>query len=806
MDLQKKTFGMLDHLLNWVSNTTEKPLIILNESLEILLLNQAAQKNFRCPEDITIGLSFKALCKICEIQHLDLNKIHHETESKIKIREHYYVCKIDKQKVDKKTIFTLLFHDVKLNQDKLQILSLETLIDNMPCNVYWMDKDCCMMGCNKNVLKMLGLTKEEFVDKTYEELEILCRWPEGVAEKFKHDDLTVLKTGNSIFGIEEPPLLNENNTISYFLTSRVPIRNFFNEIVGVAGISMDITDLKKAKETAETANHAKTEFIANMSHDIRTPLSGVIGMSELLEKLEPNSELKQYAHDVHECGEQLLGMLNSIVEVVSADHVNENNIVYETCDLSKCIQDLVRLEKPTATLKSLDLLVNYDNRIPQAIISDRTKIHRILLNLLGNAVKFTPKGSITIEVQLIHITDNQATIHFAVTDTGIGIPLNQQTQVFDRFFRASPSYKGLYTGHGVGLHIAQSYTKLLGGEIKLISQEGIGASFFFDLTCKIGDINETLPDTSAVPQEPNKPEYEETPQQIRTEVLPTLPSPTDGKNIPHLLLIEDNVIALKILESFVSKASYRFISAIDGESALDFAKTQFFDLIISDVGLPGISGNEFTRKFRAWEIAQHKKPIPIIGLTAHADGEIHMACIQAGMNDVFTKPMSFTTMQTIISKFISSSPEPTISTDQKPTTISSEKLGPDLPDTEHELFELDAFPLLDIGQALQCMGNNREVLNDVLNSLITQEIPTEKAAIEAAYAKKDWVEIERLAHKMKGGAACTGLIKMKYACQYLERYLKAGHSQLTEKLYQQLLPVFDKTEDTIKKWMKIAKK
>ncbi|MDP3705329.1 MAG: ATP-binding protein [Legionellaceae bacterium] len=693
---------------------------------------------------------------------------------------------------------------------------LTSLIENLPGDIYWKDKSGVWLGLNKRCAQSLqrmgfinACNKADVIGKTDYDL-----FEKKTADGYRKSDIEVMDKKIEL-SIEENTELPSGEKI-ILLSTKMPLLNKEGGPMGIIGNTIDISflkkiesDLKTAKDAAEEANKAKTEFIANMSHDIRTPLTGVLGMSEILETQGQSPELKQYAHDIHECGEHLLSMLNSILDLASAEHINENDLQKETFNLSSCIQDIVQIEKPTITLKNLDFLVKFDNDIPQCIINDQHKIHRILLNLLSNAIKFTTKGSITIEVKLINTTNDSIAIHFSVTDTGMGIPLNQQKKVFERFFRASPSYKGLYTGYGVGLHIAQSYAKLLGSEIKLISQEGIGTSFYFELSCQIGLADDVALSGSPLnSQELNAPECSKSRQPKRplTDLPIASPFKSDSKNNQHLLLIEDNPIALKALESLVFNAGFRSISAIDGETGLTFAKTQSFDLIISDVGLPGISGSEFTQQLRAWEIMQHKKPVPIIGLTAHAEGEIHVECIQSGMNDVFTKPMSFTTLKSILSKFTSYNPEQNTSSEQNRAKISSGKLGPDLPNTEKELFELDAFPLLDIEQALQCMGNNREVLNDVLNSLITQEIPTEKAAIETAHTQKDWVEIERLSHRVKGGAACTGLVRMKYACQYLERYLKAGHSQLDEKLYNQLISVFDKTYDVIKRWIQMDKR
>ncbi|MBI2785028.1 MAG: PAS domain-containing protein [Legionella longbeachae] len=229
--------------------------------------------------------------------------------------------------IDNEGFFVLYTTNLGENEKQNEILRLETLIENMPSNVYWVDKNCLMIGCNQNVLAMLNMTSEQFRGKTYEELSSLCNWPEGLAQKLKNDDLHVLQTGQPIFGIEDPPLPHADGSFSNFLTSRVPLHNDFGEIVGVAGISVDISNLKKAREQAEIANQAKTDFIANMSHDIRTPLSGIIGMSEILVDSDINDQERQYALWVKESGEQLLKLLNGVLEVVSVGQMNTEDVL-----------------------------------------------------------------------------------------------------------------------------------------------------------------------------------------------------------------------------------------------------------------------------------------------------------------------------------------------------------------------------------------------------------------------------------------------------------------------------------------------
>ncbi|MDP3788753.1 MAG: ATP-binding protein [Candidatus Chromulinivorax sp.] len=605
-------------------------------------------------------------------------------------------------------------------------------------------------------------------------------------------------------------IIRPDGEVRWIMDNGFPFYNEEGVCIGVSGIAIDVTkerlavlDLKIAKEKAEAANSAKTEFIANMSHDIRTPLTGIVGMSQILEDELQQPHQKQYAHWVHQSGDQLLGLLNGILDVISAENMNEQDIHNQTFIVHQFIKDIVALEQPSIELKGITFNSIIDSNVPRYIKTDRTKLRSIILNLLGNAIKFTKIGNITIEVKSSEIIDQKVVLHFCVTDTGIGIPITLQNKVFDRFFRANPSYKGIYEGHGIGLHVAQSYAALLNTELKLTSKEGVGTIIHFDLVCQIGKSRDVVPS-------------KEEPTSVERSMIKTYNDQMVGalhskkivttQNIsPSVLLVEDNLVALKILENMVKQVNVHYISAIDGESALELAKTQSFDLIISDIGLPGITGNEFTHQFRTWEVSQHKKPTPIVGLTAHAQGEIRDECLQAGMNDVFSKPMLLPVLQTIISKYVSSISEIRLQDTQNKEGPGANKLGRDLPDSEEKLFDLVAFPLLDIERALDSMGNNKVLLIDILQSMITQEIPVEKRAIQDAYARHDWDTIEKLAHKMKGGAVYAGVVKMQYACQYLERYRKAGHTKLLEKLYQQMLNILDETQEAITKWLQIDK-
>ncbi len=643
----------------------------------------------------------------------------------------------------------------------------ENILALMPGHVYWLDRNNTYLGCNDNQAKQVFLSsRHDIVGKKTSDLL------DDEARILELDNLNnqVMATGIPHTAIECARMADGEGV---YFSQKVPLRDDNNAVIGLLGISIDITELKKteaaltvAKEHAEAANRAKIEFIANMSHDIRTPLSGVIGMSRLLEEQVTHPEHKQYAHWLTQSGEQLLGLLNSILDVVSSENVCDEDIQNEVFDLRQCINDIVELERPTTIVKNIELNALIDDQAPCFIITDRAKLHRVLLNLLGNAIKFTPTGCITIEVKYIDFDSEKPYLQFQIIDTGIGISLEHQDKIFDRFFRANASYNGVYSGYGVGLHIAQSYVRLLASELKFTSQPGLGSTFYFDLPVSVAQQG-ALSDGA---------EYGisvETPQMEISKI-----------GTPHLLLVEDNLIALKMLELISMQAGCIHTSAANGEEALSLIKSTHFDLVITDIGLPGLSGYELTHQIRKWQLDENLPSIAIVGLTAHA--HVKSRCLEAGMNDVYCKPLNLELMESILSQYFNPTPNG--------AQLKNQRQG--LPEHDFELFELNEFSLLDIDHALERIGS-KSVLMEMLHLMATQEIPNDERLLEEAYTHEDWQTIENIAHKMKGGAVYCGTFKMQYACQYLERYYKAGHTALLSQLYAQLRGVLNETKQAI---------
>ena len=537
---------------------------------------------------------------------------------------------------------------------------LHGIVESLPQLVYWKNKDLIYQGCNNLCAEILNLqTPAQIIGKSDNDFG----WSQERIKELHDVDKKILIDG-VIQVVEDTIPIKNGNRI--FLTSKSPLIDKNGKIVGILGISTDITDRKKmeedlkvAKIAAEAGEKAKDDIIANFSHDMRTPLSGIIADAHQLEEDDISQETrKKLAAQLADAGQALLEMFEETLENVAADHMTEADIELETFDIKLLIDKLIKLEKPSVTQKGLKLLSNIDPNIPQFLVSDRKKIHRILLNLIGNAIKFTKQGHIELKIELIEIQKDQSqvTLKFHVIDTGIGVPEKSKQHLFERFFKVSPSYKAEYKGFGLGLNIARTFTHLLGGTISFESTEGVGSDFYAILTLKIANEHEITSYQEKIAKKPSlltmNTEMESKPTQEHkpaTDVKPSEAQPIP--DAPHVLIVEDNLALRLSTVKMVKKAKLNVTAVDDGLPALEIAKTQHFDLILSDVGLLTMSGTEFTQKLRAFEKENNRPPVPIIGVTAHAaDGRGE--CLSAGMNAVTQKPFLKETLVEILKQFL----------------------------------------------------------------------------------------------------------------------------------------------------------
>lgn len=359
----------------------------------------------------------------------------------------------------------------------------EEILALMPGHVYWLDKNNVFLGCNDLQATNARLkSRKEIIGKTNYEMP----WKDQAEELNKLNNL-VMETGIP-HTAEEYAVMAQGMTI--YLSNKTPLRDKQNNIIGVLGLSVDITEQKKmeaalrrAKENAEIANYAKTQFIANTSHDIRSPLRGIVDMSRIMAEQANNPEEKNYAQWIHQSCKQLLNLLDDVLHSIATDNTNDNDVRVEPANLRNNLQDIVHLVFPMLKIKNIHLQIQIDESIPEILITDKIKLSRTLLYLLGNAINSSENGTITVKMDMLSNDSVYAQLRFSVIDADRIIADEFQSRIFE-----AAAANLLAEDNDVNLSTAQRYVSLLGGEIDLASESLTGTTFSFILSMKIGNM------------------------------------------------------------------------------------------------------------------------------------------------------------------------------------------------------------------------------------------------------------------------------------------------------------------------------
>ncbi|MCK4609253.1 MAG: PAS domain-containing protein [Gammaproteobacteria bacterium] len=373
-----------------------------------------------------------------------------------------------------------------------EIYKLNRIFNSLPASVYWKDLDGVYRGQNKfsrDKMRSVGL-EQEMIGKTDHDL-----FPKEAADEYRKNDLEVIKIERE-FSKEEVVILPNGETIVQ-VSSKKPLYDKDGSVCGIIGNTVDITELKEieselkeAKNKAEIADIIKTDFIHNMEHDIRTPLSGLWGVTHLLEKKETDKSKKELLRQAAEAAKELLDYCNDILNF-SKIKSGKLPVFEKKFDLKKMVEHIAKLEQPSADTKKIKLQIDYAKKMPEIIIGDEFRLSKILLNLVGNAIKFTQKGSVKISVKQGKAFNNR---HFililTVKDTGIGIPAEKQDLIYEKFVRGTPSNKGLFNGAGLGLNIIKQFISELDADIDVTSKEESGTVFTCSIPVKLPLLNE----------------------------------------------------------------------------------------------------------------------------------------------------------------------------------------------------------------------------------------------------------------------------------------------------------------------------
>ena len=539
----------------------------------------------------------------------------------------------------------------------------------------------------------------------------------------------------------------DNNEWTYISKSgkRVPvwatvtcIKNTEGIILGYLIVAEDYTikkqvelELINAKNLAEQAVYAKDSFLANMSHEIRTPLNAIIGFTELITQTSLNSTQMNFVGNIQIAGDNLLLIINDILDLskIESGHLT---IEYHPFNLKSILKHVRDLLKVKATEHNLEFNLFLDAEMPEFVVGDKGRINQIMMNLAGNAIKFTEDGEVTISVKKVAETNKTYTLKFSVKDTGIGIPEDKLITIFDRFTQAEASTTRKFGGTGLGLNIVKQLVELQNGQIQVKSKLGIGSEFYFSLEFKKVDLSlvETIKENNS-----NK------------------------KSIGNLsiLLCEDNILNQRLAENVIQKFGFELDIANNGQEGIDLLIKNKYDLILMDLQMPVKDGYQTTIYIRQ----ELKLDIPIIAMTAHSLVGEQQKCFDIGMNAYVAKPFKQQDLLNEIHGVIEKSREKQIIIPLEKEEVSIVKSG-----KKH----IDLSYLNELSGGHASYDFKKEMIE-----LFIKKVPTDLCLLEEAIHEKEYNGVKRIAHDMKSSLS---MFRLEKEVRYLEQIEKNANKSI----------------------------
>lgn len=693
------------------------PLITINSEGKITDVNEAMEKITGLKRDSIMGTDFFNYFTRPEVA----KQVYEDVFDKGSIQDYQLTIRHKNGKLTDVLFNGSVYKDEKgdvlgvvvVAREKLLSKYSRTLIEASLDPLITINSEGKITDMNQALTDLVGVSREEivgsdFFDHITDRQKAKAVYEEAFAKGFVKDSPLTIK--------------HKNGKLTDVLCNGSVYRDERGRVMGTVLVARDITARKKfenelidakkraekAAKIAEEAVKAKQQFLSNMSHEIRTPMNAIVGFTKVVLKTELSDKQREYINAIKISGDALIVLINDILDLAKVD---AGKMTFEKIPfkLSASIYAMLHLFETKIREKNLELVKEYDNSIPEVLIGDPVRLHQIVLNLVSNAIKFTSKGKITVEVKMLQEDADKATLQFSVTDTGIGIPEDRLESIFDNFQQASSGTARLYGGTGLGLAIARQLVIAQGGKIWVKSKPGEGSTFAFTIAFR-----------------KSKEKQLAASDQNDTEEVKASKA--------RILVVEDVALNQLLMKTVLEEFGFEMEVASNGKVAIERLRQKKFDLVLMDLQMPEMNGFTATEMIRS----KLKLDIPIIALTADVTTVDLEKCRSVGMNDYVSKPIDDKLLLKKINKYLDTGNKPK----NTETKMNAE------PKNNEKCTNLEFLR--------QLTKNNGDMIAEMIGVYL-EETPQLINAMKEGLAKKNFEQVRSAAHSIIPSFSTMGM-------------------------------------------------